>query len=277
MRRLIVLVGALFTASTCAAKDFDPFQGPTPLAVFIQSDPWALVIGSDTPRVAIYENGDVIFVKNTRGSLVYHNVALDLHQLEGVRARLKPVLALNGLKPRYNLAPNISDLPEAMFYFHDGEREVATSVYGLMPKITKPPGYAESPVSSGPVAPPDELINLHKWLCELDFSNSMVWTPKYVQVLFWDYSYAPEASIRWPAEWPSLNSDRAISREKLHSIFLDGSMLSQLREFLATRKEKGAVEIAGKKMAASYRFTFPGERAWRKAFAATAQERRDRE
>ena len=59
-------------------------------------------------------------------------------------------------------------------------------------------------------------------------------------------------------------------RTKGYSIFLDGSLMPKLREFLATEKEKGAIEVNGKKMAASYRLTFPSEPTWRKAFAAAA-------
>ena len=65
---------------------------------------------------------------------------------------------------------------------------------------------------------------------------------------------------------------RTIKRGNSYSIFLDGSLLPKLREFLATEKPKGAVEIEGKKMSASYRFTFAGERAWRKAFAEAAEQ-----
>jgi len=277
IRRLFALVAVLCVAGSCAAAGFDPFQGPKPLAVFIQSNPWAMVIGADTPRVAIYENGDVIFVKDTNGSLAYHYIALDEHQLEIVRARLKPVLALKALKLWYDLRPGMSDQPVAMFYLQDGDREVSTSVRGLTADYTKLPGYTKSTTGSRPAAPPAELIELHKWLCELDYANSKEWTPKYVQVMFWDYSYAPEASIHWPDAWPSLNSDRAKKGGDTFSIFLDGSMLPKVREFLATQNEKGAVEIGGKKMAASYRYTFPGERAWHKAFAQTAEERQDRE
>jgi hypothetical protein len=268
---LAILVVAFCLTSVCAAAEFDPFEGPRPLAIFIQSNPWAMVIGSDTPRVAIYENGDVIFAKKVNDRLAYHQVTLDKDQLEKVREHLKPVLALKDLKPGYNIRPNATDQPQAMFYLRDGDREVATSVYGLMAAGTELPGFTEFPGGPKPTIPPDALLKLHKWLCELDYPNSKEWTPKYVEVMLWDYSYAPGASIQWPKDWPALKSDRAIKRGDSYSIFLDGSLLPKLREFLATQaKEKGAVEIDGKKMAASYRFTFPGERGWRKAFEKSA-------
>ena len=52
---------------------------------------------------------------------------------------------------------------------------------------------------------------------------------------------------------------------RTYSIFLDGSVLPELQKFLRTQKEKGAVEIAGKKWAVSFRSVFPSEPVWRKA------------
>src|SRR5262245_20654452 len=272
MRTLPAIIISFCLVGICAAADFDPFQGAQPLAIFIQSNPWATVIGSDTPRVAIYANGDVIFAKKVNDRLAYHHVTLDKDQIEKIREQWKPVLALKDLKPGYNIRPNVTDQPEAEVYVRAGGREVATSVYALRAAGTNLPGLTELPGGSKATGPPAELLKLHKWLCELDYPNSKEWTPKYVEVMVGDYSYAPDASIRWPQDWPALNSDRAIKRGDSYSIFLDGSLLPKLREFLATQKPKGAVEIEGKKMAASYRFTFPGERAWRKAFAEAAEQ-----
>ena len=272
MRTILSITIVLCLTTVCAAADFDPFEGPKPLAIFIQSNPWAMVIGSDTPRVAVYENGEVIFVKKVNDQLVYHHIALDSDELEKVREQLKPVLALKDLKAQYNVMPHVTDQPEAMFYFRDANREVATSVYGLSISRTQLPAHIEFQGGAEKTAPPEELLKLHKWFSELDYANSKEWTPKYVEVMLWDYSYAPEASIQWPNDWPSLSSDRAFKRGDSYSIFMDGLLLPKLRDFLATQKRSGAVAIAGKKMAASYRFTFPGERYWRKAFADAASQ-----
>lgn len=272
MRILIVIMVALRATYACAQAKFDPFDGPKPLVVFIQSNPWAMVIGSDTPRVVLYENGDVVFAKMVNDQLTYHHATLGKPELEKVREQLKPVWALNDLKSHYDIRPNVTDQPEAMFYLRDGERVVVTTVYGLMAPGTKLPGYFTAPESQEASRPPDELIKLHKWLCELDYPHSKEWTPKYVEAMLWDYSYAPDASIQWPKDWPALDSERAIQRGRMYSIFLDGAQLPELRAFLASRNAKGAVEIGGKKMAAAYRFTFPSERAWREAFAKADEQ-----
>lgn len=268
MRILFAIVIGLCLTGQSLAADFEPFAGPKPLVVLINSDPWAMVIGSDTPRVVVYEDGEVIFAKRTKEGLAYHHLILDQKALGEVHERLKPVLALKDLKPHYDMRPGWTDQPMAMLYIRDGARAIATTVYGLRDSSTPLAGGGASELPAGlrATAPPRELLGLHEWLCQLDYRNSQAWTPRYIEVMLWDYSYAPDPSTQWPAGWPGLHSTRTIKRGDAYSIFLDGTQLSALREFLATLKPKGAVEVDGKKMAASWRYTFPSEPIWRGAF-----------
>jgi len=262
-----LLFAFLLIASDSLAEDFNPFDGPNPIAVLIQSDPWAMVMDADTPRIVIYEGGEVIFLKKVKGVFIYHHVTLDNAGLAAFRQKTQPVTSLKTLKAAYDIKPHVTDQPEAMFYLRDDTREITTSVYGLKSAGTKLPAW--TPQSGSPKAkvPPNELLELHKWLCTFGAPKSKIWTPKYVEVMLWDYSYAPEPSIQWPKDWPSLTSARAIKRQGAYSIFLDGNLLPKLIKFLATRKEKGAIELDGKKWAVSYRLTFPSEPAWRNAFS----------
>lgn len=271
MRKITILAIGFSLAGTCMSKEFDPFQGASPIAVLTQSDPWAMVVGSDTPHVAIYENGDVIFIKKINGQESYHKIILDEQELDAVRARLDPLLSLDELKSGYSMRPNWTDQPTANIYVRSGDREIATSVYGMTcsDSSTSEDNPLVSEFSLGTV--PGGLVEAHRWMCNLDFQNSKAWEPEYIEVMLWDYSYAPEASVQWPEAWPSLNSDRAIKRKSMYSLFMDGSSLSALRKFLSTRNAKGAVEISEKKMAVSYRFVFPGEPVWRDAFREAAK------
>lgn len=68
LRALVAAIGGLSFATVCPAAEFKPFDGPKLMAVFIQSDPWATVVGADTPRVAVYESGEYsIFVSEKPG------------------------------------------------------------------------------------------------------------------------------------------------------------------------------------------------------------------
>ena len=127
MRTLVVLNLGLCLTYGSGAKEFNPFEGPKPMVIFIQSDPWLMVIGSDTPRVAVYETGDVIFAKKREGTFVYRRFTLDKAGLDKVREKIRPVLALKDLKPFYNIRPNVTDEPEAMFYLREwrpGNRDI---------------------------------------------------------------------------------------------------------------------------------------------------------
>lgn len=269
MRTFIAIITGLCLTGGCAAAEFNPFEGPRPMVILIQTNPWG-IIGADTPDVAVYENGDVIFAKQVKDRRIYHHVVLDQDSLERVRKQIEPLLALTELKPWYNFF-GATDQPTARFYLRDRDHEVATSVYGLRAGGTGHPAFTEYLRAHKLPVTPDELLTLHKWLSELDYPNSEEWTPRYVEVMLWEDFTTPEASIQWPKDWPSLNSDRARQRGDQYSIFLDGALLSKLQEFLATWNGNGAVGIGGKNWLVSYRFTFPGELDWRAAFAAASK------
>jgi hypothetical protein len=190
MKHFITLLFLLASFSLFSAE-FDPFVGPKPIAVLIQSDPWAMVMGADTPRVAVYEDGTVIFLKKSGKSASYHEKDLSAAELSDLKKRLMPTFGLKDLKRFYNLAPHITDQPEALFYIREGEREWSTRVYGLKAAGTKLPAYTVLPDKRKPDTVPEALIELHKFLCEFDYSDSKDWTPRYLEVMIWPYEYCP--------------------------------------------------------------------------------------
>lgn len=236
---------------------FDPYAGPGPMAVLVVTDPWAMVIGADNPRVAVYRNGRVIRAKPTPERMTYRTFVVDDAGLEKVRAALHRVFDSSNLRPRYDLSGGVTDQPESRLFLRDGDFGGIISIAGLGTEET-PPEAGESAAS-----PPQELLDLHALLSALDSETSEEWVPDNVEVMLWDYAYAPDPSIRWPDDWPALDSDRAAKRGDSWSIFLDASELPRLRELLATRPERGALEIGGRKMAVSFRYAFPGTPAWR--------------
>ncbi len=256
--RALVLLSVI--SGNLSAADFKPFDGPKPLAVIIQTNPWAMVIGADTPRVAVYEDGTVIYLKTSGGDAEYRTKVLSASGLADFLERLTAVAQLKDLKADYQPRPRVSDQPSTLFYLRVANRELSTSVYGLRAPVAKDTDHAR--IADQPGAPPRELLELHSYLCSLDFADSQAWTPRYVEAMIWPYEYAPDASIAWPATWPGLASSRAIKRGDAYSIFLDGDALPELQKLLGTRREKGAVEIGGKKWAVSYRYVFPSEPVW---------------
>lgn len=254
----LAALALIFACTLAQAAPFDPFAGPKPLAVLIEQNPWLMVIGSDMPRVAVYENGDVVFLKKEGDTYAYHAVTLNLGDLATLEQKWLPLLQAKGLAKNYDLS-SVTDQPSTFIYLRRGDQSLAVSAYGLNCR------HLVSAKDAGGDQAPAVLLDVHKSLCAVNFPESRVWVPKYIEVMLWSYEYAPEASVQWPKEWPSLRSERAWKRGNAYSIFLDGSELPKLQAFLATRKERGAVEIDGKKWAIAYRDAFPSEPIWRAA------------
>jgi hypothetical protein len=144
-----------------------------------------------------------------------------------------------------------------------GADRFLSSIYGLSwPEERSVPGVKGRPKLS------KETRSLLTTLARFTPPEMQEWKPRYIEAMVWPYEYAPDESIHWPKDWPGLSSESTIKRRDAYSIFLPGSQLPRITAFLATRKEKGAVEIDGKKWAVSVRSTFPSEPIWRKAFRA---------
>lgn len=267
----ISALAILTSGLVCFADQFNPFDGPQPVAVFIQTGPWGAAIGAGAPRVAVYENGEAIFAKKLNGRIVIHHVLLGQQELDEIRQRVSPILAF-GLRSSYDLAPNVTDQPSAMFYLRGNGREMATRVYGLSESGNLPSPATMFGGRRQPTIPPQYLLELHSWLCKFDHPGSQEWAPKYIEVMLSGYSNAP-SSIQWPNDWPSLDSNRAIKRGDDYSIFLDGTSLPQLMEFLKEGKGRTAVDVDGKSFAISHRFTFPSEPVWQNALAGKARKK----
>ena len=93
-------------------------------------------------------------------------------------------------------------------------------------------------------------------------ARSEPWLPAQIEVMIWPYEYAPEPSIHWNEEWPDLSAPSTIQRGNSYSLFLPSSELGTLESFLDQRNSKGAIQINGRKWAASYRIPFPREQLW---------------
>ncbi len=244
------------------AAGFNPYDGPMPLAVYVETNPWAMVLGADTPRVVVYENGSVIFLKESGDRVDYFHKVLSTAEFAEFKRRLEPAIHLKDLKPFYNMRPGVTDQPESMFYVRESAREMTTRVYGLANLVLDKPGYTYRPDKRNPQDPPSELVDLYRFLDLVNYPGARKWTPSYIEVMFRPYPHSLKPALAWPRHWSGLGSDRSFKRGNSYSIFLDGSSLPELREFLGG----GPVEAGEKKWAVSYRYVFPSTPVWSKHF-----------
>jgi hypothetical protein len=247
------------------SKAFSPFAGPKPVAVLVQTDPRLRAIGSDTPMIAIYEDGQAVYLLREKGaSPVYVHKQLRRAQLAAVMRKIASFGDYSQIKRFYDLAPNVTGQPETKMYIDVDGNTFVTSVYGMM--VPETPLPASTVTLEGRKADqlPKCLENLHEYLTHLRFESAGLWTPRYIEVMIWPYESVPAEFVHWPRGWPGLDSPYMVKRGDSCSIFLPGKDLAGLRDFLGA--VRGAVEIGGKQWAIGYRFVFPSEPLWSEAF-----------
>lgn len=239
-----VVLGRLFTALIVLLLAAPAFANPptadaAPVIVYIETDPWAMVIGSDSPRFVLYDDGTVIY----RTDAGYQAVTL----APADRATLAAKVKLAGTKD-YTQYTNVTDQPSSIII--DFRDMLAVVAYGATSRHRK----------RGDAG--DRLLAMITLLREYRSPDAAPWEPEAIEVMIWPYEYAPEASIIWPAEWPGLDHAATVPRGDGYSLFVPTRDKDALLAFLETRKARGAVEIGGRKWAVSLRTPLPGEARW---------------
>jgi len=219
-------------------------QTPYPLIVMFTTEPWLMVIGSDSPTFALYSDGTAIF----RTKAGFESIRLDSYQQTDLfRAFQNPDLA--ALAGGYDAAI-ATDQPDNRLLVYGHKSPFYISVYGSLDD------------KSVRTKLPTAITEAFDKLRNFQASNSQPWLPDKVEVMVWPYEHASDQSIVWPQRWPHLDDPSTRKRGDSYSIFIPSAELPALKAFLASEKEKGAVAIDGKKFAASVRMPFPHESLW---------------
>jgi len=205
-------------------------------------NPWAMVIGSDSPSFALYADGRVIY-QTAQG---YRTAILTRAELQSLWQGVHPS-ALAGLAGSF-AATEITDQPQTYLLVY-GARPFAISIYGSL----------DSAEERGKL--PGPLVLAADRLRAFRAPRSTAWLPEKVEVIIWPYEYALER-VQWPSDWPTWKDSSAVRRGDSYSIYLSPSEIPRLDALIARLPEKGAVEIAGKKWSVVYRFPFPHEELW---------------
>lgn len=216
---------------------------PVPVVVLIEKDPWASVIGADSPQLALYDDGLLIY----RADDQFRQERLDA----AAQAELLDLVAkIDGPRDAgaYELSLSTDQTDTVLLLYRD--EPVVVSAYGSL----------EDPVQVALL--PEQLRAAFAGLHAYSRPHAEPWLPEFIEVMIWPYDYAPEASIHWPDDWPGLDDERTAARGSSYSLFLPSARLEELRAFLQTRNARGAVELGGKKWAMSYRYPFPMEQLW---------------
>ena len=233
-----------------------------PIFVLVEYDPWQMVIGSDSPTFALYDNGFVIFSKEGN-QRQYYSVSLQGQTRDDLIHGLIPE-NLTTFKNYYELS-HWTDQPTTLFYFKHFQMKVYGDIRNpddeeLIDGFLDDMDEDDSDLLKDL---PDEILNTFNTAISFDHHEALEWVPEMLEVMVWPYENAPDPSIKWPEHWPDLDDDKTVKRGKeSYSVFLPSKFHLDLIDFLNTRKPKGAVKINHKKMIVTFRFPFPSEVKW---------------
>lgn len=219
-----------------------------PLIVLIEQNPWLFVFGADSPSFALYNNGEVIFIKrNDSKKMEYVHVLLDTRTLKETVQKLSPQDDFYNLKDYYDLTGGVTDQITQIFLINLDGKNKKVRVYGNLSSDKEARKNA-----------PNSILDLFDKLIHYDNENSKKWLPEKIEVMIWPNENARNKSISWPKDWPNLQDKNTKKRrEDFYSIYLDSSKYEELLSL--GKRSGGNTEIDGRFWAFSIRFPFPCE------------------
>lgn len=224
-----------------------------PLVLLYEYNPWAMVIGSDSPSFALYDDGLLIFARtNQEGRPEYVSLILSEQERAGFLAAL-PVKQFYELRPDYEL-DLATDQPTTVLYVGDGTRLKSVRVYGNLQRPLKEDD-------------PRAFVQIYQKLKSFQDTRAARWMPEKVELMIWPFESAG-AVLPWPKDWPDTahptTKKRGTGKVSInYSIYLTPAQYENLRKQIE-RKSVDALLINKQKWAFSFRFPFPNEDSWRK-------------
>ncbi len=244
MRRLFVaIIPLLLSVLVLYAQGEDKKYGK-PVIVLIERNPWLMVIGSDTPTFVLYEKGQVIYKRREGDTVRTYEVSLSEEDAKRFIEKL-------------GIGESFYKLPEIIEMSNWTDQPTNTLVVRLSsPKNVNVYGNLRRAPRVGEKGAPPEFLSVYKQLIDFNPASAKIWEPTAIEVMLWDYNYAPNKVI-WPKSLPDLKSSSTKKLGSMYSIVIERADFDAFKKFYETVGEKTAVEINGKKMAISYRYPFP--------------------
>jgi hypothetical protein len=240
----VLLVGVFFF--TNLSPSFASHE-PKALVVLIEFDPWRMVLGSDSPTFAHYDDGTVIFIRNNmNGNPEYASIQLDPNDFEELHDSLRIGSSFYALEPYYDLLLP-TDQPNNFIYAWDEERGMkAVGVYGDLRSDSEARSLA-----------PHTFLRIFDQLVSYQHPDAQTWYPDQFEVLVWPHERSD--AVPWPEDWPDLNHPTTVQRNNLYSIYLP---IEELEAFRELSEDASAFRINGQSFTFSVRYPLPDESSW---------------
>jgi len=245
MKKTILTFLTILSFTISFGQTFNEKYG-RPIVVLIETDPWLMVVGSDVPTFALYENGQIIYRKIVGKKWKFFETS-------NSRETTQKIIQSFGIKDSlmkqrdYIEASSWTDQPTNILLLNfDTVRQI--SVYGQLRNLE----------NEARQKTPKDFLTVYDNIIKFDVDSAKEWLPDSFEVMATNYSYSPEKPLKWNNEWNDIKSSSTIKRgEDLYSIYLDKKYFDDFIELLKSMKEKQAVEINGEKYSLTYRLPFP--------------------
>ena len=222
------------------------------VVLLYERNPWAMVIGSESPSFALYDDGLVIFTRpNQDGRHEYASVVLSERERREFLASL-PIAQFNNLLNEWELDLR-TDQPTTLISIRDEGGVKLVRVYGNLERAMK-------------ADDPQAFIEIYRRLKSFQHARAARWMPEKVEMMIWPYESASEP-LRWPKDWPDTTHPTTRSRAEVgkeginYSIYLTPAQYERLKKEVEG-KSIDALLISKRKWAFSFRFPFPDEDDW---------------
>jgi len=249
MTRYLLTIFLFFTSPILFGQHFNSKYGQ-PIVVLIETDPWLMVIGSDVPTFALYENGQIIYKRIINKKYKFFEVQNDTEKTQQIIKSLGITDSLMKEKDFIN-ASSWTDQPTNILILNfDTIKQIM--VYGNLRGSDKKGAREQTP---------KDFLSVYDNIMKFNVNDATEWLPDTIEVMATRYSYSPEKPIKWDNSWSDLKSPTTVKRsDDLYSIYLDKKYFESFVSLLKTLKEKQAVEINGEKYSLAYRLPFPNMR-----------------
>ena len=247
---LCFLILVTFTNLECLSES----KTRKPHIILVERNPWAMVIGSDSPTFALYDDGFTIFYDKKEG---YKSVVLSKKEIKSFKVKK----SFYKLKEYYEVIGATDQPDNIICVWNKGQRKMV-DVYGFIRPGERNKEFEEE-IQHFRNNVPTEFLSLYDKIIKFNHIKSQKWLPERIEVMFWPYEHSPEEPYIWPENWPNIETVGTKKRHKdSYSIYLNSSYYNDLLKILKERKRKQAILMNGRKWAISYRFPFPNEELW---------------
>jgi hypothetical protein len=222
---------------------------PQPLVMLYVRDPERMVIGSDSPVFALYDNGLVIYVSGEkRPEEAFLAKLFSPPELRELLTTIDPERRLAGLDGKTIEASMAQDQPTNRICYWINGKLRAVSVYGRL---------RESAPEREQV--PKPFLEVFDILRQFRTKGAKPWLPPLIEVLIWPFDNSQLKPEPWPKEWPGLDDPATRKRgDRGYSLFLESRHFSDFLNLGRNMRSGQALLIGDKKWAVSYRIPFPG-------------------